>query len=343
MAVTANDNNGGQTWSPHIVHQSPGVLKPALRNARVHSVRQITQIVGSIRQFGFTNPVLVNSDNRIVTGHGRVRATLLAGLSTVPTIQLSHLDDAELRALALADNKLALNSGWDDDLLKLELGELCSMDMSFDLEITGFSTPEIDLIEGKKTQADAALDKGADREPAAEPVTVAGDLWRLGSHRLFCGDSRDEVSFAVLMGEDKARAVVSDPPFNVRVDGHVCGAGAIRHKEFAMASGEMSRPEFTGFLQTVFAHEAAYSLNGALHFQFMDWRHVREMMAAGEEVYSELKNICVWVKDSAGMGSLYRSQHEFVFVWKVGTDLGSRFSSGWSMMSGRSSPSSSAR
>ena len=128
MAVTANDNNGGQTWSPHIVHQSPGVLKPALRNARVHSERQITQIVGSIRQFGFTNPVLVNSDNRIVTGHGRVRATLLAGLSTVPTIQLSHLDDAELRALALADNKLALNSGWDDDLLKLELGELCSMD-----------------------------------------------------------------------------------------------------------------------------------------------------------------------------------------------------------------------
>lgn len=319
MTNSANDNTKGGDWSPRVIDQPPGALKPAARNARVHSEQQIAQLMGSIGQFGFTNPVLVNDSNGILAGHGRVEAAKRLGLASVPTIRLSHLTREEQRAYALADNKLALNAGWDEELLKIELGELCTMDLSFDIEITGFTTPEIDLIEGKTSKADARIDAGASRMPGWWSVTRHDDLWALGKHRLFCGDSRDEASFAILMGEEKARMVLSDPPFNVPVDGHVCGAGAVHHAEFAMASGEMSSSEFRGFLETVFANEAAYSLDGALHFQFMDWRHIGEMMEAGEAVYPELKNVCVWSKDNGGMGSLYRSQHEFVFVWKVGT------------------------
>lgn len=319
MTITTANDNGKQGWSALIVHQSPGDLIPAARNPRTHPEKQITQIMGSICQFGFTNPVLVDADNRIVAGHGRAEAATRLGLATIPTIRLPHLSPAELRALALADNKIALNAGWDEDTLRIELGELCAMDLSFDLDITGFSTAEIDVIEGsRKARADAALDEGADREPSPSPVTVQGDVWLLGRHRLLCGDSRDGTCFARLMGQDRARMVLSDPPFNVPVDGHVCGAGAVHHREFAMASGEMSRETFTRFLETVFANEVRYSVDGALHFQFMDWRHVQEMTAAGEAVYSGLRNICVWVKDNGGMGSLYRSQHELVFVWKAG-------------------------
>jgi hypothetical protein len=203
--------------------------------------------------------------------------------------------------------------------LRLELGELSGLDLTFDLEITGFSTPEMDVIIDARGENDDA-DNVVSGEPVQWPVTKSGDLWQLGSHRLFCGDSREASSFAALMGADKARMVLSDPPFNVPVDGHVCGAGAVRHQEFAMASGEMSRAEFTEFLRQVFSNEVSYSIDGALHFQFMDWRHQGEMIEAGEAVYTELKNLCIWVKDNGGMGSLYRSQHELVFVWKAGSE-----------------------
>jgi hypothetical protein len=318
MSDIANDN-ARDDWSPHVVDQPPGDLKPAARNARTHSEKQIAQLMGSIEQFGFTNPVLVDGKNKIVAGHGRVEAARRLGRATVPTIALPHLSQEELRAYALADNKLALNAGWDEELLRIELGELCSIELSFDIELTGFTTPEIDVIEGTVKKSEKNLDAGGDRPAVPWPVTESGDLWLLGSHKLLCGDSRDEICFAVLMADDKARMVLSDPPFNVPIDGHVCGAGAIHHAEFAMASGEMSPSEFTGLLGQVFVNEAKFSLDGALHFQFMDWRHVREMIDAGEPVYSELKNVCVWTKDNGGMGSLYRSQHEFIFVWKVGT------------------------
>ncbi|WP_324750986.1 DNA methyltransferase [Sphingomonas sp. LY54] len=319
MRDIANDNPRCSEWSLHVVEQPPGALKPAKRNARTHSEKQIEQLKSSIAQFGFTNPVLVDARNRIVAGHGRVEAAKRLGLAAVPTVSLSHLSEEEVRAYALADNKLALNAGWDEELLRLELGELSALDLTFDLEITGFSTPEMDVIIDARGDTDVA-DNGAGREPVRWPVTKEGDLWQLGSHRLFCGDSREPLSFAALMGEEKARMVLSDPPFNVPVDGHVCGAGGVHHREFAMASGEMSRAEFTEFLRQVFSNEVAYSVEGALHFQFMDWRHQGEMIEAGEAVYTELKNLCVWVKDNGGMGSLYRSQHELVFVWKAGSE-----------------------
>jgi DNA modification methylase len=145
-----------------------------------------------------------------------------------------------------------------------------------------------------------------------------GDVWILGSHRLLCGDSRDPAAFDQLMELDLARMVFSDPPFNVKVDGHVGGLGRTKHAEFAMASGEMSQAQFTAFLQTAFANAADVSMNGAIHYQCMDWRHTGDVLGAGHAVYSGLQNVCIWVKDNGGMGSFYRSQHELVFVWKVG-------------------------
>lgn len=293
-------------------------LKPAKRNARTHSDRQIEQIAASITRFGFTNPVLVDAANRVVAGHGRIEAAKRLGIADVPVIPIEHLTDEELRAYALADNKIAANAGWDPEILRIELEELQALDLSFDLEITGFGTTEIDiLIDGKGPKGEAETIPETD--PRATPAVQVGDLWVLGKHRLLCGDALLHSSFEALMGDERARMVFSDPPYNVKIDGHVGGLGAIRHAEFQMAAGEMSAAEFTEFLETVFDHEAAFSIDGAIHYQCMDWRHMREMLDAGHAAYPELKNVCVWSKDNGGMGTFYRSQHELVFVWKVGT------------------------
>lgn len=302
-----------------VVWREPGLLKPARRNARTHSERQIAQIMGSIEQFGFTNPVLLDGENGILAGHGRVEAAKRLGLTRVPTIALSHLSAVEQRVYALTDNKLALNSGWDEELLRIELGSLGDMDLGFEIDLTGFSTPEVDLLMAQDGGAGKTERDDITAAPMRWSTVQPGDLWTLGNHRLLCGDSREPASFATLMSGDLARMVFSDPPYNVRIDGHVGGLGAIKHQEFAMASGEMSAAEFAAFLELAFRNAAAVSVEGALHYQCMDWRHINEMMKAGEAAYSELKNVCVWAKDNGGMGSFYRSQHEFVFVWKVGT------------------------
>jgi DNA modification methylase len=293
-------------------------LKPFPRNARVHSKKQIHQIASSIQEFGFTNPVLIDQSDVIIAGHGRVEAAKLLDLTTVPVIRIEHLTEAQKRAYVLADNKLALNAGWDMEILAIEFQHLSAVDLDFDLETTGFATAEIDLlIDGPTTPA---IDP-ADQLPRAEAVAISrtGDLWQLGEHRLICGDARDAAVYRALMSDDKARVMFADPPYNVPIDGHVCGLGSIKHREFAMAAGEMSSSEFTAFLYTIFMNAAGVSLDGAIHYICMDWRHVEEVMHASKSVYSELKNICVWNKDNGGMGSFYRSKHEFVFVFKTGT------------------------
>jgi DNA modification methylase len=303
-----------------IVERPVGSLKPYERNARTHSDKQIHQIAASIREFGFTNPVIIDHMDMIVAGHGRVQAAKLLCLERVPTIRIEHLSEEQIRAYILADNKIAQNAGWDRDILRIELQHLTTVAPAFEIEITGFPTAEIDLVidgESKLANADPA-----DRQPdeaANEPiVTRRGDLWLLSDHKILCGDTREGISFARLMGDDRARLVFSDPPYNVKIDGHVSGLGATKHAEFACASGEMSEDEFVAFLRTAFFNQAEFSLDGAIHYQCMDWRHMREMLKAGHAVYSELKNLCVWTKDNGGMGSFYRSQHELVFVWKVG-------------------------
>jgi DNA modification methylase len=294
-------------------------LKPYPRNARTHSRKQIHQIADSIERFGFTNPVLIDNAGEIIAGHGRVAAAKLLGLTAVPAVRLSHLSEAEKRAYILADNKLAEKAGLDREILAIELQSLIDLDL--DMELTGFEIPEIDLILDEADEAKRELGGAEDDipQPIAGPtITQAGDLWALGKHRILCGDALDNASYERLLGGEKADFVFTDPPYNVPIEGHVCGKGAIHHREFAMASGEMSAQEFTGFLARVFAHLVAHSKDGSIHDIFMDWRHTVEMMAAGRKAYSELKNLCIWNKNNAGMGSFYRSKHELVFVWKNG-------------------------
>jgi DNA modification methylase len=296
-------------------------LRPCPRNARTHSRKQVRQIADSIRRFGFTNPVLIGDDGEIIAGHGRVEAAKLLRMDGVPSVRLSHLDAVQRRAYVIADNKLALNAGWDHELLAIELQAL--IDLDFGVEITGFSLAEVDLVldEARDSATDPNLDAEDEVAPHADArsaTTRPGDLWWLGRHRLLCGDSRSREAFDLVLEGERADLVFTDPPYNVPIDGHVCGLGRIRHREFAMGAGEMSREDFTAFLQVTLGHAAGFCRDGAIAFVCMDWRHMGELLAAGEAVFSELKNLCVWNKTNGGMGSFYRSKHELVFVFKVG-------------------------
>lgn len=295
-------------------------LRPWQRNARMHSRKQIGQIAESIRRFGFTNPVLIDGDNRILAGHGRVEAARALGMTTAPCLRVGHMSAAEKRAYVLADNKLALNAGWDEELLALELTELMDADLGFDLSVTGFSIAEVDQLIDGLAPAEPG-DPADDRLPESNAVPSRcqpGDIWRLGPHRLSCGDALDASVVADLMDGETAEMVFADPPYNVAIDGHVSGLGKVRHREFAMASGEMTRAEFTAFLSSAFANLVAHSANGSIHFICMDWRHMSEMLEAGAAHYAELKNLIVWAKDNGGMGSFYRSRHELIFAFKNG-------------------------
>jgi DNA modification methylase len=298
----------------------PSELRPYSRNARTHSRKQIRQIADSIERFGFTNPVLVSDDGEIIAGHGRVEAAKLLGLPTVPTLRLSHLTAEERRAYVLADNKLALNAGWDQDILAIELQAL--IDLDFDVTLTGFSLAEVDFTLDAARERDPDASPGVEDEippMAPEAVSRMGDVWVLGRHRLICGDARDAGDYAKLLGDEKVDLVFTDPPYNVPIDGHVCGSGRIRHREFAMGVGEMSQDAFTGFLADALKPMAASCRDGAIAFVCMDWRHMTELLNAGAQVFSELKNLCIWNKTNGGMGTFYRSKHELVFVYKVGT------------------------
>lgn len=293
-------------------------LRPWDRNPRTHSKKQIKQIADSIRAFGFTNPILVDQHRRIIAGHGRVEAAKLLGLHEVPVLQLEHLTETELRAYVVADNRLAEKAGWDYDLLATEFQAL--EDDSFDLSLTGFEVADLDLMLDSRGRDDADTEADAIPVPEANdpPVNRPGDLWLLDRHRLLCGDARDPAAYRALMEDGKAEAVFTDPPYNVRIDGHVCGLGAVRHREFAMASGEMSEAAFTEFLRTCLTHMAEHSTDGALHYVCMDWRHVFELITAARDVYEKQVNQVVWDKGAGGMGSFYRSQHELVFVFRNG-------------------------
>lgn len=303
-----------------IEHRPTGDLIPYDRNARTHSKKQITQIASSIGRFGFNNPVLIDADGTIVAGHGRVEAAKQLGLKTVPVIRLEHLSDAQKRAYILADNRLAEKAGWDREILAIELQNLMTEELDFDISITGFEMPEIDVLINELDPKPAKEDP-ADLIPDLQDqaITRLGDIWQIGPHRLTCGDSTHPETYARLLDGEQAQMVFTDPPYNVKIDGHVSGLGDTTHREFAMASGEMTDAEFTAFLKAVFVNLANAATDGAIHFVAMDWRHMSEVLTAGRDAYTELKNLCVWSKTNGGMGSLYRSQHELFFVFKSGT------------------------
>jgi DNA modification methylase len=304
-----------------VVYRPIAKLKLDPKNPRRHSPKQINQIARSIRNFGFIAPVLIDASSRVIAGHGRVMAAQHLGLSEAPTICVDHLSEAQVRAFMIADNRLTDNSFWDERLLAQQLKELSLLDLDFSLELTGFEMGEIDLrIEGLTPDSEGDEDT-ADALPASgsrPTVSRAGDLWLLDNHRVYCGSALDGAAYAVLMQRKKAAMVFTDPPYNVPIKGNVSGLGAVHHREFAMASGEMKEAEFAEFLIKVLTLHSRQSAEGSLHFICIDWRHLGELLAAGKAVYTELKNLCVWVKNHTGMGAFYRSRHELVLVFKHG-------------------------
>jgi len=300
-----------------VIYKDPKALKPRADNPKVHSKKQIGQLKKSIQIFGFVRPILIDDEDGIVAGHGATQAALELGMADIPTVCVAHLSPAEIRAYVIADNKLAENSGWDRSLLALQLKEL---EVSLDFEVTdlGFETAEVDLLISDLDQSTDAADIIPEIATDAPTVTQLGDIWRIGDHFLMCGDSTNSEAYRQLLVKKQAQAVFTDPPFNVKIQGHVSGIGKQKHREFAMASGEMSKTEFIRFLSSVVSNLKAFSVDGSLHYLCMDWRHMSELLEAGS-AYTEFKNLCVWAKTNAGMGSLYRSQHELVFVYKNGT------------------------
>jgi DNA modification methylase len=298
---------------------SPGSLRPAPRNARTHSKKQIRQIADSMARFGVINPLVADDRGRIVAGHARAEAAKLLGLTKVPVIRLSHLSETEVRAYILADNKLAEKAGWDREILALELAELqiALPEVGLDLGMTGFEPGEVDAI---MTDLGSDSANPADQIPDLRDEVVAreGDVFVLGKHRLLVGDARDPQAYIQLMRGEKAEMAFLDPPYNVRIDGHVGGRGSIKHREFAYASGEMTSGEFVQFLKDSLGPCAQNLIDGGIAYVCMDWRHARELLEAGATVFHELKNICVWNKTTPGQGTFYRSQHELVFVYKQG-------------------------
>jgi DNA modification methylase len=305
----------------NIEYRPTADLRHCAKNARTHSKKQIRQIADSISKFGFTNPVLITGEGQIVAGHGRVRAAASLGMETVPTIILDDLSDAELRAYMLADNKLALNAGWDSNMLAIEMQGL--LELGFDLELTGFSLAEVDIVLDAARSSDVdGQEGGAEDEimPVGErAVTKRGDLWQLGRHVLICGDARELADYDAVTFAEPIDLIFTDPPYNCRVDGHVCGLGKVKHREFAMASGEMSEDEFSAFLSTTLSLAASKCKDGAIAYVCMDWRGLGPLLAAGRLAFTEQKQLCVWNKTNGGMGSFYRSKHELILVYKSGT------------------------
>lgn len=286
-------------------------------NPKIHDKKQIAKIVASIKEFGWTNPILLDSNFEIIAGHARVSAATELSMTHVPAIILSHLNETQKRLYLIADNKLTELGKWSTELLAIEFADLSALDLNFDMEVTGFETCEIDnFISGNINKQFAKEDILPDLTEV-DRVCKRGDIWKLGDHRLICGDSLSADTYKRLMGEFRAQMVLTDQPFNLRVK-NIGSMGKIKHDEFAMASGEMSRAEFINFLTVSMQHMKNFSVDGSLHYLYMDWKHVLEMSMAGDAVYDELKNICVWNKTNGGMGSLYRSKHEFCFIYKHG-------------------------
>jgi DNA modification methylase len=295
------------------------ILKPASRNARTHTKKQVAALVRSIERFGMVTAIGIDDSDTIIYGHARARAAVEAGLTEVPVVRLTHMTQDERRAYLLADNRLAMDAGWDKELLAIELQELQALE--FDLPILGFSLPEIDklyddLADGRLDGRDADEDAIPDRQ--TNHVTLPGDVWLLGHHRLICGDARDPEIYAKLLDGEEVGVIFCDPPYNVKIENNVSGLGKVRHGDFAMASGEMNSGEFVDFLTDSLRPAAAACRNGAIAFICMDWRHMVELTTAGLAAFDELKNVCIWNKKNAGMGAFYRSKYEMVFVFKKG-------------------------
>ena len=292
-----------------------GDLKVLSGSIRRHPKSQIDKLAHGLAQFGFVVPILIDAQRRIVAGGALVEAAKRLSMSHVPAITVTGLTEAELRALRIALNRLAEDAEWDIPALKLEFETILGLDAAFDLTITGFEMGEIDFHLHSETEPEPPVELP---DQSTIPVSQIGDLWALGRHRLLCGNALEETCYEVLLGEVRARCVITDVPYNLKLKGIVTGKGQVVHDEFVMASGEMDDAAFIDFLRTSLGCMARCSIDGALHYVFIDWRHLHQLMTAADAVYSELKNLVVWNKSNGGMGSFYRSKHELIALYKVG-------------------------
>ena len=300
---------------PNIEMLATSSLTPNSHNARAHSDKQIRQIAANIRRFGFLGALIIDGDsNTIFAGNGRWKAAELVGLKEVPCIRAKFLTEADRRAFALADNRLSELSSWDPEILSAELDFV--FESGFDINTIGFSTADLNFAIVDEAEKPAKIDNVELPNPCVAAVSRLGDLWIAGPHRLYCGDARQVTSWEALLGDDRAQLIFADAPFNVPINGHVSGTG--RHREFVAASGELTAPEFTTFLRQAFRNCVRFSVDGSIHYHVMDWRHSREILDAADGVYHEFKQLVVWAKTNAGMGTFYRSRHELVFVFKAG-------------------------
>ncbi len=295
-------------------------ISPNPRNARTHSDRQIHQVAASILKFGFLVPIIVDETGMILAGHCRLEAAKKVGHTKVPTVVASHLTPLQKRAFVLAENRLAELAGWDEEILAAELSDLVEFYVDLDLGAIGYTTADVDALtvdpQPRKDDPDDLVDELESIRPA---VTRQGDIWLLDYHKIICGDATENAIWKCLLTDETVDLAFTDPPYNVPIDGHVTGLGKVKHREFAMASGEMTSGEFERFLHGVIGCMISFSRDGAIHYICMDWRHQWELMGAARPQYKEYKNLCVWNKTNAGMGTFYRSQHELVHVFKVGT------------------------
>ena len=306
-----------------ITQASIADLKLDPRNPRVHSERQINQLAKSIKSFGFLWPIMIDGTRRVLAGHGRIEAAKRLGFQEVPTISIHHLSESQRRAFVIADNRLAEQASWDEKLLAEQFRELCEVELDFDLEATGFELGEIDvLIEDVSPKAKDSSDSADELpKPTSVGVTRAGDLWLAGAHRIYCANSLNPDSYSALMKSHRAAAVVTDPPSEVNIGVHAAGLETACDRNLQTLAGETPESEFTDFLCQVMKLCGLHSVDGSLNYVFMDWRHMAELLAAGRRVHSELKSVCVWLKEKGGMmGSPYRNQHELIFVFKSGKE-----------------------
>ena len=312
--------NHSQLWrnAPLNTEYLPiSALKPMPGSPRQHPKSQIRALTKSFEAFGQVLPILIDADCRIISGHAQWEVAQCLAMSDVMTMRIEHLNEPQIKALMVALNRLGDLSKWDEPALSTILLDLYALDLDFDIEATGFAEIEIELrIEGLDEKTDDTDDTIL--VASGPTVTQLGDLWQLGNHRLLCANALEQPIWSQLMGDEHAALVVTDPPFNVPIDGHVSGLGKYKHREFEMAAGEMSEAEFTEFLRSAMAHAHRWSAPGSVHYWAMDWRHSLEISSAGKAIYERYLNMAVWAKNQPGMGSFYRSQHELFFIFAKG-------------------------
>ena len=300
-------------------------LKVVKGNGRKHSKKQIQKLVSSFKKLGYVFPILATEDNRIICGEARYIAAKELGMSKIPAVILNNVTDEQLKVLRIVDDKMAEDAEWDFEILKTELEEILNFD--FSIEDLGFSSVEYDKIisfstddkQDKKVKAKAKAEENAAwLEENIPHKAKLGNLFRLGDHFVLCGDSLNPENYKILLhGGEKANVIVTDPPYNCKIENFVSKTS--QHQDFEMAAGEMSDAEFTDFINKFMQNLVNYSEQGSLHYLFMDWRNIHLLVQEGKKLYSKHKNILVWNKGVGGMGNLYRSQHELIALFQNGT------------------------